>query len=78
MNISITVRNVSQDARDALARRARRSGRSLQEYLRLTLENLAATPDNEEVLAGVEVRLQRTGDTISTEKIVAHRSADRA
>lgn len=77
MNISITVRNVSKEARDALARRARRSGRSLQEYLRLTLEDLAATPDNEEVLAGVEVRLQRTGDSISSQEIVAHRAVDR-
>ena len=33
MAISITVRNVPNETRDALAKRAARTGRSLQEYL---------------------------------------------
>lgn len=42
---SITIRDVPQEARDELAARAARSGRSLQEYLRVQLIELASSPD---------------------------------
>ena len=48
MPSAITVRDVPDDARDELAARAARSRRSLQEYLRARLIDMAATPDVEE------------------------------
>ena len=42
---SITIRDVSGDVRDELAARARLSGRSLQEFLRMELIELAGKPD---------------------------------
>jgi plasmid stability protein len=41
MSTSITIRDVPDDIRDELAARARLSGRSLQEYLRAELIELA-------------------------------------
>lgn len=42
---SITIRDVPDETRDELAARAARSGRSLQEYLRLELIALSERPD---------------------------------
>ncbi len=74
---SITIRDVPDDVRDELAARARRSGRSLQEYLRAELVGLAERPDPEVVLARVRDRKRRTGSRRSTERILEHRDADR-
>lgn len=54
MPISITVRDVPDDVRDELAARAARSGRSLQEYLKGQLIDLAHRPVAADVL--LEVR----------------------
>jgi adenine C2-methylase RlmN of 23S rRNA A2503 and tRNA A37 len=51
MATSITIRNIPEKARDELAARAAASGRSLQEYLRAQLIDLASRPDVETVLA---------------------------
>ena len=74
---SITIRDVPDDVRDELAARARRSGRSLQEYLRSELVELADRPDPEALLARVRERKQRTGSRLSAEQILEHRDADR-
>ncbi len=74
---SITIRDVPEDTRDELAARAARSGRSLQEYLRAQLIALAAKPDAETLMQRVRARKQRTSTTLSADKIVAHRDADR-
>ena len=47
---SITIRDVPDEARDELAARAARSGRSLQEYLRRELIETASKPGLESVL----------------------------
>lgn len=47
---SITIRDVPDEARDEIAARAARSGRSLQEYLWRELIKLASKPDLESVL----------------------------
>jgi adenine C2-methylase RlmN of 23S rRNA A2503 and tRNA A37 len=77
MATSITIRNVPDRARDELAARAALSGRSLQEYLRAQLIELANRPDVETVLARIRERKQRTGTRLSAEKILAHRREDR-
>ena len=51
MSTSITVRDVPDQTRDELASRAALSGRSLQEYLRAKLIELARQPDAEVLIA---------------------------
>lgn len=77
MPTSITIRNVPDDARDELAARAAATGRSLQEYLRARLIDLAGRPDAETVLLRVRERKRRTKTKLSTATILAHRDAGR-
>jgi plasmid stability protein len=77
MATSITIREVPDKTRDELAARAAASGRSLQEYLRAQLIDLASRPDVETTLAKIRDRKQRTGTRFPAEKILAHRDADR-
>jgi antitoxin FitA len=74
---SVTIRDVPDDTRDELAARAARSGRSLQEYLRAKLIELARRPEPEVFLARVRERKRRTGSHLSAERILDHRDADR-
>jgi len=74
---AITIRDVPDETRDELASRAASSGRSLQEYLRSQLIELARRPDAEVLLARVRDRKQRTGSRLSVESILDHRDADR-
>lgn len=76
MPTSITIRNVPDETRDELAARAARSGRSLQEYLRGTLIDLAAKPDLDELLDRVSARKRVTGIELAAETILDHRIAD--
>ena len=73
----MTIRDIPEETRDELAARAARSGRSLQEYVRGELIELARKPDMETVLARVRARKEATGSTLSVEKILEHRDADR-
>jgi plasmid stability protein len=77
MSRAITIRNVPDDTRDELAARASATGRSLQEYLRLQLIEMASRPDAEVLLARVRHRKERTGSTLSVDAILRHRDADR-
>lgn len=77
MAISITIRDVPDDTRDELAARAARSGRSLQEYLRAELVELARHPDPQALMAAVRERKRRTGSRLAGDRIVALRDADR-
>ena len=74
---SITIRDVPEDTRAELAARAARSGRSMQEYVRLKLVELAAVPEREEVLARISRRVERTGTRVSAQEIIAARDAER-
>ena len=77
MPVSITIRNVPDSTRDRVAARAARSGRSLQEYLRGLLIELAGKPDINELMDRVEARVKATGTTIDIDTILAHKDADR-
>jgi antitoxin FitA len=77
MATAITIRDVPDETRDELAARAALVGRSLQEYLRSQLIELARRPDAEALLARVRDRKQRTGTRLSAATILAHRDADR-
>ena len=74
---SITIRDVPDDARDALAARAASGGRSMQEYLRHQLIELARRPDPDEVMHRIRERKQRVGSTLDTGAILQARDADR-
>lgn len=77
MPTAITIRDVPDQTRDELASRAALSGRSLQEYLRTQLIELARRPDAEVLLARVRDRKQHVGGRLSVESILDHRDADR-
>jgi plasmid stability protein len=74
---SITVRDVPEETRDELAARAARSGRSLQEYLRSQLIELARRPDPAVLVARIRDRKARTGSRVEPSRILAHRDAER-
>lgn len=74
---SITIRDVPDETSAELAARAALTGRSLQEYLRARLVELANSPDSEVWLSRVRARKAATGGSISADRILAHRDADR-
>jgi antitoxin FitA len=74
---SITIRDVPDETSDELAARAALTGRSLQEYLRSRLVELASAPDPEVVVARIRARKAATGGTICASRVLAHRDADR-
>lgn len=77
MPVSVTIRDVPDETRDELAARAARAGKSLQEYLRSQLVELAAKPSPDVMWANVRARLELTGSRLTAEQILAARDADR-
>jgi antitoxin FitA len=77
MAISITIRNVPEETRDELAARAARSGRSLQEFLRGQLIDLAGRPEPEALMARVRERVERTNTRLDAEQILGFLDAGR-
>lgn len=78
MTKSITIRDMPEHAVEELATRAAGTGRSLQEYLRTELIELAARPDPDVLLAKVRARKMATRSKLTRERILLHRNADRA
>ena len=74
---SITIRDVPGKTRDELAARAAASWRSLQEYLRAQLIELARRPDPASIFARIRERKSRTGSRLPKEWILDHRTTDR-
>jgi antitoxin FitA len=74
---AITIRDVPEETRDELAARASATGRSLQEYLRRELIQLASRPDNDVLLARIAERKRLTGSAMTTREILELRDADR-
>ena len=77
MGVAITVRDVPVEVRDELAARAARAGKSLQEYLRGLLVEVAAKPTAGDVIARARARVSATGLRVDTEAILAARDEDR-
>lgn len=77
MGVAITVRDVPVEVRDELAARAARAGKSLQEYLRGFLVEVAAKPTAGDVIARARARVSATGVRVDAEAILAARDADR-
>ena len=76
MSVNVTVRDVPRDVRDELAARAARSGRSLQEYLRGQLIDLAQRPLAADVLVEIRHRARSYPDA-SRQAILDDLAADR-
>jgi plasmid stability protein len=74
---SITIRDVPEETRAELAARAAASGRSLQEYLRATLVDLAERPDLAQVLDRIRSRKRATEANLTADQILEYRDADR-
>jgi antitoxin FitA len=74
---SITIRDVPDETAAELAARAAVTGRSLQEYLRARLIELATTPEAEVLMTRIRDRKAATQSKLSVKRILAHRDADR-
>jgi plasmid stability protein len=77
MPVSMTIRDVPDETRDALAGRAARAGQSLQEYVRSQLIGLAEQPDPTEFWDRVRHRVRATGTHLPADAILEARDADR-
>lgn len=77
MAVQITIRDVPERVRHELAARAAAQGRSMQEYLRMALERLAARPTADAWLAQVRKRKRASGTQLSSAQILSQRDADR-
>ena len=77
MSVAVTIRNVPDEVRNELAARAARSGRSLQEYLRRELIELASKPSTDDWLAQLRARVEARGTQLSADQIVSAIRADR-
>ncbi|MDX2377651.1 hypothetical protein M4I32_12650 [Microbacterium sp. LRZ72] len=74
---AITIRDVPEETRNELAARAARSGRSLQEFLRAEMIELAQRPDVASVVARARQRKHDSSAALNTESILTHLDADR-
>lgn len=74
---SITVRDIPDDTSERLASRAAATGRSLQEYLRARLIELAESPDADALVAAIRERKLTTHSRATVEQILGHRDAER-
>ncbi|HEY7642607.1 MAG TPA: hypothetical protein VH814_22930 [Steroidobacteraceae bacterium] len=77
MAVQITIRDVPEKVRDELAARAALQGKSMQEYLRMELQRMAARPSMEAWLEQVRKRLRASQTRVSTAQILKARDADR-
>ncbi|MCQ3806950.1 MAG: hypothetical protein OXB92_10830 [Acidimicrobiaceae bacterium] len=77
MPVQITVRNVPEEVRDALATRAAVRRQSMGEFLSGELERISAKPSIDNVLQEVHRRKETAGTRISPTEILAERDADR-
>lgn len=77
MSVAITVRDVPDEVRDELAARAARAGKSLQEYLRGMLLDVAARPSVGDVIARARARVEATGARIEAGSILDVRDSER-
>ena len=73
----ITIRDVPEDVRDALAARATRQRQSMQEFLRGELERIAARPSRSVLLRGIQRRKKAAGTRVEPSSILRARDADR-
>lgn len=74
---SITIRDVPDETGRELAARAAATGRSLQEYLRAHLIDLADRADPDVLVARLRTRKDALDTRLPAETILAYRDTDR-
>ena len=72
---NVQVRDVPDEVHEALVRRARQAGQSLQQFLASRLADIAATPTVEEILERIE---HRQKGTLSAEAAIEALDEERA
>ncbi|MXX25384.1 MAG: hypothetical protein F4Z82_08085 [Caldilineaceae bacterium SB0668_bin_21] len=77
MPVKITIRNVPEEVRDELARRAALQGQSMQAFLRRELERIASRPSTSAWLQKVRERKALTETRVQPHHILRARNADR-
>ncbi|MCY4074278.1 MAG: hypothetical protein OXH04_02465 [Acidobacteria bacterium] len=77
MPVQITIRDVPEAVRDALAVRAARQRQSMQGFLRGELERIASRPSVAEWLERVRERKAAAGTRVPAASILSARDADR-
>ena len=75
--VSMTIRDIPDEVRDALAVRAAQAGQSLQEHLRAELIELARRPTMAELMVRIRARKAATSSTVTTEQILKNLDEDR-
>ena len=73
----MTIRDIPDEVRDALAARAARAGQSLQEHLRAQLIALAQQPTMSELMARIRERKTATASNVTTDLILKMRDEER-
>jgi len=73
----IQIRDVPEEVRDELARKAAASGKSMQSYLLAELTRLAERPSMAEIVARAQERARSTGSTVTMQDAIAVVRADR-
>jgi len=71
MTVSMSIRHVPEELRDALAVRAAKRGQSLQEYVLSTLIEHARRPSMAELLERIQERKRSTESAVTLEDILA-------
>ena len=74
---SVTIRDVPESVHAELAAQAARSGRSLQEYLRRELMEMADRVDPSALMDAIRDRKRTTGAQLSAEEILRFRDVER-
>lgn len=77
MAVKITIRDVPEDVRDAIASRAAQRNQSMQAYLRQELERIASRPPMATWLQAVRARKAISGAHVSASEILRARDMDR-
>lgn len=68
---TIQVRDIPEDAYEAIVRKANSSGQSIQQYMRQHVIDFAFTPTNAELRLAVEANLAKYGSLATTDEIIA-------
>jgi antitoxin FitA len=74
---AITIRDVPDETRAELAARAARSGRSMQEFVRLKLIEIAEAPEPGELVERMRHRKARMSGGMTVAEILDAKDADR-
>jgi antitoxin FitA len=77
MPVSMTVRDIPDEVRDALAARAAQAGQSLQEHIRAELIELASRPTMAVLMAQIRERKATTKSRVTVADILAAKDDDR-